>query len=110
MGDTATSSAMVPWISAMIGGLCTAFIAPFITSFLSERSRKLDLYKTVYPEKFKAAREVMEKMSGLYVAVITKRATVDAETLIAQVTDFGLTAAFYDWLLGNVYKGAATTF
>jgi len=80
-------TALVSLIAAIIGGLFTAFISPLVTFRLNERARKIELYKTVYPEKFKAARDVMEKMSDLYATIIRKRSTTDPITLEEQVKD-----------------------
>jgi hypothetical protein len=110
MGEASSSSPLISLLAGAIVGLCTAFIAPFITSFLSERSRKLDLYKTVYPEKFKAASEAMKKMSDLHRAVVTKRDTADPRALRVQATEFVLMANAYDWLLGDAYQKATIEF
>lgn len=101
---------LVPLLAAIIGGLCTALLSPWITSRLNERSRKLDLYKTVYPEKFKVATEVMERMSALYATIIRKRFTVDSDTLSGQVIEFKLMVNSYDWMLGEAFQKAAIKF
>lgn len=80
----------------------------------TERQRRLDLYKTVYPEKFKAAKEVVEKASVLqhryllYLATGCKSA--DRSALLREALTFRMLTQSHEWLVGEMAVRAARNY
>ena len=102
----------IPLVSAFIGvgGL---IVAAVLNNRFQERTRKLDLYKTIYPEKVKAATALMQQADALfqaasYAAVTGGRVTEQLEDKVRESSrNMSETISQNAWLMGSDVKGLA---
>jgi len=74
----------------------------------AEHSRQLELYKTVYPDRFNAARQLMEKAVESFLHVHEYRATLtDSNIVQTEVKKVFLLAHSLEWILGPRITRAA---
>lgn len=110
---------VIAGISALVGALIGAMVNPLLTFRLNERQRRMEMYKTVYPDKVKAAREVMEAARHLYdltwrhcVLVVEAGGSDEDEEnqLYNEANALSYKANALEWMLGTPVANAATTF
>ncbi len=101
---------------AAIGGV----IASWITYRLNERTRRLDLYKTVYPEKFKAAKELLALLQPLaewvyalvnsYPNLTPDDRQKEASDLFKKIVDLRLQLMADEWLFSPLFVAGVNQF
>ena len=111
-------------VGALIGAIAGSLIAPYFNFLfnsrlkqkdkeIADRARQADLYKTIYPEKFRATKELMDKAASVYsltgkilvTAPIKNQIDVDVEAdikqLAASVYELRLQAGAAGWLVSD---------
>jgi hypothetical protein len=81
---------------------------------LSERSRQLDFYKVVYPEKVRAALDIMNRAGTLFMDVrahyIGAQDREQASKLVSGLGDMLWQAKSYEFILGEEIIGLVSEF
>lgn len=116
----ALSQAIVAGCFALIGALMGALLSPTITFLLNDKTRKIDLYKSVYPIRVEAARSFMEQAAKLFEKVhqsecgskVLPREVEKTEwdSLSDEVKKLESLAWSSEWVLGIEVKNATTDF
>jgi len=112
--------AIIAGTFALIGAIIGALLSPTITFWLNDKTRKIDLYKSVYPIRLEAARALMEQASVLFHKVHGSRCGTtrlppeveEAEwnSLEEDVKKLESMAWSSEWLLGIAVKNATADF